>query len=238
MSLLEVEDLRAGYGRSGARGDRLRRRRGREGRRPRPQRGRQDHHPARASGMVRTRGRVELRRPRARRPATAAIARLGVAHVPEGRGTFASLTVEENLRVGALRAPRRRGVTRGPRALLRVVPAPAGASRPVRGQPQRRRAADARPRARADAAAAPADARRAVAGAGARSLTQELFRVLGQIARRGGHDGAGGRAERATWLCSFADHAYVLEAGRIALSGDARPIKDDDGRTDAPTWAD
>jgi branched-chain amino acid transport system ATP-binding protein len=28
------------------------------------------------------------------------IARLGVAHVPQGRGTFADLTVEENLRVG------------------------------------------------------------------------------------------------------------------------------------------
>ncbi len=30
------------------------------------------------------------------------IVRLGVAHVPEGRGVFADLTVEENLRLGAL----------------------------------------------------------------------------------------------------------------------------------------
>ena len=30
-----------------------------------------------------------------------AVARLGVAHVPEGRGTFAELTVWENLRLGA-----------------------------------------------------------------------------------------------------------------------------------------
>jgi branched-chain amino acid transport system ATP-binding protein len=30
-----------------------------------------------------------------------AVARLGVAHVPEGRGTFAELTVTENLRLGA-----------------------------------------------------------------------------------------------------------------------------------------
>ena len=30
-----------------------------------------------------------------------AIARMGIAHVPQGRGTFADLTVEENLRVGA-----------------------------------------------------------------------------------------------------------------------------------------
>ena len=27
--------------------------------------------------------------------------RLGIAHVPEGRGTFVGLTVEENLRLGA-----------------------------------------------------------------------------------------------------------------------------------------
>jgi branched-chain amino acid transport system ATP-binding protein len=31
----------------------------------------------------------------------AGIARLGVAHVPQGRGTFTDLTVDENLRVGA-----------------------------------------------------------------------------------------------------------------------------------------
>src|ERR687893_657847 len=29
------------------------------------------------------------------------VAKLGVAHVPEGRGTFAELSVEENLRLGA-----------------------------------------------------------------------------------------------------------------------------------------
>jgi branched-chain amino acid transport system ATP-binding protein len=39
-----------------------------------------------------------------------AIARLGVAHVPEGRGTFAELTVWENLRLGAYT---RRGSLKG-----------------------------------------------------------------------------------------------------------------------------
>jgi branched-chain amino acid transport system ATP-binding protein len=36
------------------------------------------------------------------RMATENIARLGVSHVPEGRGVIAELTVEENLRLGAL----------------------------------------------------------------------------------------------------------------------------------------
>src|SRR5256885_9437836 len=34
--------------------------------------------------------------------AAPAIASLGIAHVPEGRGTFGDLTVLENLRVGAI----------------------------------------------------------------------------------------------------------------------------------------
>ncbi len=34
------------------------------------------------------------------------IARLGIGHVPEGRGTFADFTVEENLRLGAISRPR------------------------------------------------------------------------------------------------------------------------------------
>jgi branched-chain amino acid transport system ATP-binding protein len=41
------------------------------------------------------------------------IARLGVAHVPEGRGLFASLTVEENLTLAFRRKLGRRGVKAG-----------------------------------------------------------------------------------------------------------------------------
>ncbi|NUR86564.1 MAG: ABC transporter ATP-binding protein [Nonomuraea sp.] len=53
------------------------------------------------SGMVRTRGTVRLGdADLAGRPPDA-LARKGVAHVPEGRGTFMPLTVEENLRLGA-----------------------------------------------------------------------------------------------------------------------------------------
>jgi branched-chain amino acid transport system ATP-binding protein len=52
------------------------------------------------SGTVRRGGRLELAgRSLPRSPE--AVARLGVAHVPEGRGTFAELTVGENLRLGA-----------------------------------------------------------------------------------------------------------------------------------------
>jgi branched-chain amino acid transport system ATP-binding protein len=53
------------------------------------------------SGTVRRGGEIRFDgRPLGRR-GPEAMARLGVAHVPEGRGTFGELTVEENLRLGA-----------------------------------------------------------------------------------------------------------------------------------------
>ena len=51
--------------------------------------------------MVRTTGEVRFAGARINGRATETIARLGIAHVPDGRGTFSHLTVEENLRLGA-----------------------------------------------------------------------------------------------------------------------------------------
>jgi branched-chain amino acid transport system ATP-binding protein len=53
------------------------------------------------SGTVRRSGRIVFGGRRLDRLGPAGVARLGVAHVPEGRGTFAELTVWENLRLGA-----------------------------------------------------------------------------------------------------------------------------------------
>ena len=52
-------------------------------------------------GMVRTRGEVRFGGRSIAGRATEDVVRLGIAHVPEGRGTFVNLTVEENLRLGA-----------------------------------------------------------------------------------------------------------------------------------------
>jgi branched-chain amino acid transport system ATP-binding protein len=51
--------------------------------------------------MVRTKGEIRFAGARIDGKATEDIVRLGVAHVPDGRGTFTGLTVEENLRLGA-----------------------------------------------------------------------------------------------------------------------------------------
>ena len=51
--------------------------------------------------MIRREGALEFRGQPMRARAPEDVARLGVAHVPDGRGTFVDLTVEENLRLGA-----------------------------------------------------------------------------------------------------------------------------------------
>jgi len=50
---------------------------------------------------VRVRGEIRLAGRRIDGQSTESIARLGIGHVPEGRGTFLSLSVEENLQLGA-----------------------------------------------------------------------------------------------------------------------------------------
>ena len=53
------------------------------------------------SGTVRRSGTVVIAGRRLSRSTPESVARAGVAHVPEGRGIFAELTVWENLRMGA-----------------------------------------------------------------------------------------------------------------------------------------
>jgi len=53
-------------------------------------------------GMVRMTGEIRFDGKPINGRATEDIVRLGVAHVPEARGTFVRMTVEENLRLGAM----------------------------------------------------------------------------------------------------------------------------------------
>ncbi len=61
------------------------------------------------SGSIRGVGTITLQAKNIFGMAPERIARLGVAHVPEGRGTFGELTVEENLYVGAFARASREG---------------------------------------------------------------------------------------------------------------------------------
>jgi branched-chain amino acid transport system ATP-binding protein len=54
------------------------------------------------SGMIKRSGEIMLRDCSLMKSQTEDIVRLGVAHVPDGRGTFAKQTVENNLQLGAI----------------------------------------------------------------------------------------------------------------------------------------
>lgn len=53
-------------------------------------------------GMLSRQGRIEVDGRRIEQFSTEEIARLGVGHVPDGRGTFGALSVTENLQLGAI----------------------------------------------------------------------------------------------------------------------------------------
>ena len=179
------------------------------------------------SGMVSTRGRVSFDgREVAGRP-TAAMARLGVAHVPEGRGTFESLSVEENLRVGAY--VRRDGAAVKedlarcygwfPRLQERRGQSAGSLSGGEQQMLALARGLMLRPRLlmldEPSLGLSP-------------KLTRELFSRLGQIADEEGMTVLVVE-QNANLALQFADYAYVLEAGRIALSGTAAEVIDDPG---------
>ncbi|WP_439574392.1 ABC transporter ATP-binding protein [Phreatobacter sp.] len=63
-------------------------------------------------GMVRRDGDIRLDGQPINQMATEDIVRLGVAHVPEGRGTFVSLSVEENLKIASYGRRDKSGVPR------------------------------------------------------------------------------------------------------------------------------
>jgi branched-chain amino acid transport system ATP-binding protein len=62
------------------------------------------------SGMVRATGEITFDGRSFAGRCTEDVVRLGIAHVPEGRGTFTTLTVEENLKLGAIIRSDRRAI--------------------------------------------------------------------------------------------------------------------------------
>jgi branched-chain amino acid transport system ATP-binding protein len=178
------------------------------------------------SGMVRTSGRADFDGDSLLRRPTADIARRGVAHVPEGRGTFSSLSVTENLKLGAYARRDGGGVREDLERCYGWFPRlsererqPAGS---LSGGEQQMlavaRALMSRPRLlmldEPSLGLAPI-------------VTRELFGVLGEICAE--QDMTVLLVEQNARLAlDFADHAYVLESGRIALSGEADRVKSDD----------
>src|SRR3954470_19302831 len=64
------------------------------------------------SGTVGRSGEIAFAARRISRPSPASVTRLGIAHVPEGRGTLSALSVRDNLRLGAYVRRDRKGFAR------------------------------------------------------------------------------------------------------------------------------
>jgi branched-chain amino acid transport system ATP-binding protein len=64
------------------------------------------------SGMIRRSGEITMSEQSLIKTSTEDIVRLGVAHVPSGRGTFAKQSVENNLQLGAMTRRDKHGIAR------------------------------------------------------------------------------------------------------------------------------
>ena len=74
------------------------------------------------SGAVRRSGKIAFGGKSIARTSPEAVARAGVAHVPEGRGTLTELSVRENLRLGAYTRRDRKAVADDERRVLSYFP--------------------------------------------------------------------------------------------------------------------
>src|SRR4051794_6072930 len=176
--------------------------------------------------MVETEGAIRFDGESIAGRATEEIARLGIAHVPEGRGIFPTLTVDENLRLGA--HVRRNGHDVGedierclgwfPRLQERYEQRAGSLSGGEQQMLAMARALMMRPRLllldEPSLGLAPI-------------LTRELFEVLRQVADEQSTTMLVVE-QNARLVLEFADKAHVLEAGSIALSGDASELGQDD----------
>jgi branched-chain amino acid transport system ATP-binding protein len=176
--------------------------------------------------MVRTAGDVAFDGRPISGLATEKIVKLGVAHVPEGRGTFTGLSVDENLRIAAFTRGSGREVQRDREMVLSYFPRLAErinqqAGTLSGGEQQMlaiSRALMLRPRLmlldEPSFGLAPL-------------IVQEIFRIMRRINEE--EDVSMLLVEQnASLALDLADQAYVLETGRVVMSGGAAEVKDDE----------
>jgi branched-chain amino acid transport system ATP-binding protein len=172
------------------------------------------------SGTVKTTGDVLLEGRKLFRRTPEGMARNGVAHVPEGRGTFTTLSVLDNLRLGAWAHG-----SASPRDLAHVFEFfPRLYDR--RGQ-QAGLLSGGEQQMLALGRAMMASPRVLLLDEPSLGLAplvaREIFRVLGQM-----HEGGTTIVvveQNAMLALSHAQHAYVLETGRVVLGGEAADLR-------------
>jgi branched-chain amino acid transport system ATP-binding protein len=173
-------------------------------------------------GMVRSEGEIIFAGKRVDRRSTEAIASLGVAHVPEGRGTFIGLTVEENLRLG--------GYTRGRQ--LETMQLMYGYF-PILAQRRRQQAGSlsgGEQQMLAIARALMMAPRLLVLDEPsfglAPRIVEDIFAIVERI-KREERVSVLLVEQNASLALELADHAYLIETGYVVASGSAKSLADD-----------
>ncbi len=176
--------------------------------------------------MVQTSGEIRFDGRRIDGNATEDIVRLGIAHVPDGRGTFVSLSTEENLRLGAYLRKDKRAVKQDFERIYSYFPRlkerryqQAGT---LSGGEQQMlavsRALMLRPRLllldEPSFGLAPL-------------VVREIFDIM-RVINQSQKVSILLVEQNAAIALDLADHAYLIETGRVVLSGSADEIKQND----------
>jgi branched-chain amino acid transport system ATP-binding protein len=178
------------------------------------------------SAMVRTAGTIRFAGERIDRKSTEDIAALGIAHVPQGRGTFVDLSVEENLRLGMYARKDKSGVGQDFERIYRYFPRLRERRKQIAGSLSGgeqqmlavSRALMLRPRLllldEPSLGLAPL-------------VVQEIFRILKTVNQEAGVTILLVE-QNAKLALDLADHVFLLETGRMVMSGPSAVLAQDD----------
>jgi branched-chain amino acid transport system ATP-binding protein len=176
--------------------------------------------------MVKAGGEIRFDGERIERLATEDIVRRGVAHVPDGRGTFLHLSTEENLRLGAYTRRDRKAVDADLERVFGYFPRlrerrsqQAGT---LSGGEQQMLAVS-----RALMLAPKLMLLDEPSFGLAPMLVRELFSILRDIRSREGVSMLLVE-QNAAMALDLADHAYLMETGRVVLKGTSQELKTND----------
>ena len=177
-------------------------------------------------GMVKTRGSIHVDGQPIAGRATEDIVRLGVAHVPDGRGTFLDLTTEENLRLGGYARRDRRTLAEDIERMYGYFPRLKERQRQQAGT-----LSGGEQQMLAIARALMLRPRLLLLDEPSFGLAPLLVMAIFDILRTINREEKVGILlveQNAALALELADQVFLLETGRIVISGDAAMMRDND----------